>query len=145
MKALSIRQPWAWLICAGVPVMESVDIGEGRTSVRYSGKAFIKDIENRSWGTDFRGRIYVHAGQRWDKDALDWLMEQGFAPMTCLMLYSARVPRGALVGEVDIVDCVTESKSLWFTGPYGLVLANSKVYAEPIPYKGRQGLFEVEL
>ena len=39
MKALSIKQPWAWLICAGY-----------------------KDIENRDWSTKFRGRIYVHAG-----------------------------------------------------------------------------------
>ena len=47
MKALSIRQPWAWLIVAGY-----------------------KDVENRTWATDFRGRIYVHAGQRYDNQAL---------------------------------------------------------------------------
>ena len=38
MKALSIKQPWASLIAHG-----------------------IKDIENRTWKTNFRGRIYIHA------------------------------------------------------------------------------------
>lgn len=38
MKALSIRQPWAWLIVNGH-----------------------KDIENRSWPTRFRGKFLVHA------------------------------------------------------------------------------------
>ena len=46
MKALSIRQPWAWLICRG-----------------------FKDIENRNWklpayGFSPPGRVYVHAGKR---------------------------------------------------------------------------------
>lgn len=40
MKALSIRQPWAWLIVHGG-----------------------KDIENRSWHTKFRGRFLVHAAK----------------------------------------------------------------------------------
>ena len=40
MKALSIRQPWAWLIVNGH-----------------------KDIENRQWRTHFRGKIYVHAAK----------------------------------------------------------------------------------
>ncbi|WP_206002040.1 ASCH domain-containing protein [Paraburkholderia aromaticivorans] len=41
MKALSIRQPWAWLIVKGH-----------------------KDIENRTWSTRFRGRVLIHAGAR---------------------------------------------------------------------------------
>lgn len=40
MLALSIRQPWAWLIINGG-----------------------KDIENRDWPTKFRSRILVHAGK----------------------------------------------------------------------------------
>ena len=38
MKALSIRQPWAWLILHGG-----------------------KDIENRTWATKLRGRVLIHA------------------------------------------------------------------------------------
>jgi hypothetical protein len=40
MKALSIRQPWAWLIVNGY-----------------------KDIENRSWATKFRGPVLIHAAK----------------------------------------------------------------------------------
>jgi hypothetical protein len=41
-KALSIRQPWAHLIVAG-----------------------IKQIENRTWTTRYRGPLLIHAGQLW--------------------------------------------------------------------------------
>lgn len=40
MIALSIRQPWAWLILNGW-----------------------KDIENRDWTTRVRGRILIHAAK----------------------------------------------------------------------------------
>ena len=40
MKALSIRQPWAWMIL-------------------HCGK----DIENREWPTRFRGRVLIHASK----------------------------------------------------------------------------------
>ena len=39
MKAITIKQPWASLIVEG-----------------------IKDIENRTWKTSFRGRVLIHAG-----------------------------------------------------------------------------------
>ena len=45
MKALSIQQPWAFLIVNG-----------------------LKDIENRDWSTTFRGLIYVHAGKTLDTE-----------------------------------------------------------------------------
>ena len=39
MKCISIRQPWALLVCAG-----------------------IKTIENRTWQTPFRGTVAIHTG-----------------------------------------------------------------------------------
>lgn len=53
--------------------------------------------------------------------------------------------RGAIIGEVDIVDCVTESKSPWFTGPYGFVLANPVAYKVPVPCKGKLGFFTPDI
>jgi len=141
MKALSIRRPWAWLICFGIPILESVDNGDGTTRVVWNNKVHQKDIENRNWPTKYRGRIYVHAGKKEDKEALLWLMEKGFGPMMALMLHSKRIPCGAIIGEVDIVDCVTESTSPWFTGKYGFVLENPELYEKPIPCKGRLGFF----
>ena len=120
-RALSIKQPWSWLICKG-----------------------IKDIENRSWRTNFRGRILIHAGKRFDHDALEWLMDKGLAPFNALMLFSDKIERGAIVGEATITDCVTKSDSPWFVGDYGFVLADPLVYETPIPYRGRQRWFKVE-
>lgn len=122
MKALSIKQPWAWLIVAGY-----------------------KDIENRNWPTKFRGRIYVHVGKRFDNLGLAWLIDKGMAPIDALLLHSNRIPRGAIIGEVDIVDCVEHSKSPWFVGPYGFVLANPTLYDQAIPSKGRLGFFDPKI
>ena len=47
MKALSIKQPWAWLIVNG-----------------------FKDIENRTWRTKIRGEFLIHAGIEADKNML---------------------------------------------------------------------------
>lgn len=124
MNALSIRQPWAWLICAGYKV-----------------------IENRVWPTTFRGRIYVHAGQKVDHEGAVWLWEnrwrlgiQGVIDGAC---ESVNFPqRAGIIGEVDIVDCVTQSASLWFEGPFGFVLRNPTLYERPIPCRGRLGFFE---
>jgi len=141
MKALSIKQPWAWLICAGY-----------------------KDIENRDW---FIGRkvasgavnfaipvpmrIYVHASKTEDYPNM-------YAAFTLIELlhgqsdgnivkqnYIHFKSLGAIIGEVDITGCVTESKSPWFVGKYGFVLANPLLYDKPIPYCGQLGFFEVNL
>jgi ASCH domain len=116
MKALSIRQPWAWLIING-----------------------FKDIENRSWPTKFRGKIYVHAGKViTDEEYLDaFLVAQKNGVMLPL---GHELERGGIVGEVEIVDCVNGSKSPWFFGEYGFVLREAK----PIPFqpcKGALGFF----
>jgi hypothetical protein len=58
MKALSIKQPWAWLIVSGH-----------------------KDIENRNCPTRFRGRLLVHAGKKVDRGALED-MRAGIHPVT---------------------------------------------------------------
>lgn len=113
MKALSIRQPWAHLILHGG-----------------------KDIENRSWPTNVRGRVLIHAGDQLDEDGLAWLQGRG-VPLP------DEYPRGGIVGEVEIVDCVRDSVSEWFVGPFGFVLRNPK----PLPLrklKGRLYFFNVE-
>ena len=118
MRALSIRQPWAWLIVNGY-----------------------KDIENRTWATQFRGRAYVHAGQRIIRDDFPeqraYLRELG-------IVVPADLPRGAIVGEITIADCVDGSESPWFCGSYGFTLAAPVAYAAPIPYRGQLGFFRVD-
>lgn len=120
MKALSIRQPWATLIAHG-----------------------IKDVENRDWYTNYRGRIFIHAGQTLDAGATDWIAERLTFGQMELWFKVADFPRGAIIGEADLVDCVTAHQSRWFTGEYGFVLANPFLYDVPVPYKGALGLFNV--
>jgi len=147
MKALSIRQPWATLIMQGAPIFKSVDNPDGTQRVQLAG-VYLKDIENRNWRTDFRGRIVIHASGKRDNfdSCFSYLTGLGISPMAIMLLFSKRyAPTGCLLGEVDIVNCVTKSKSQWFTGEYGFVLANPMKYDNPIPYKGKLGLFDVEL
>jgi len=130
MKALSIRQPWAWLICAGY-----------------------KNIENRTWSTKFRGRIYVHTGKKPDIDGWQHLEEcyENYPNGTEWIDVFQTTPQklldicGCIIGEVDIVDYVTESKSPWFIGRYGFVLANPVLYDKPIPCMGKLGFFEPKI
>lgn len=116
VKALSIRQPWAWLIVHG-----------------------FKDVENRSWSTQFRGLLLVHAGRTLDPRAayaVELARSRGIAVPEVDDL-----PRGAIVGCVQVVDCVTAHTSPWFEGPYAFVLGNARPL-DPTPMRGMLGLFE---
>lgn len=92
-----------------------------------------KNVENRDWSTGFRGRIYVHAGKIPD------------GPMSEIPSYIAASQFGAIVGEVDIVDCVTQSDLNSFQGPYGFLLANPVAYETPIPCRGRLGFWKPDI
>lgn len=134
MKALSTRQPWAWLIVNGH-----------------------KDVENRNWSTNFRGRVYIHAGLKEDYAAYDVnpICYRDLEPYIWNKLSWDAISDweqltisqhlGAIVGEVDIIDCVTESNSPWFQGDYGFVLASPVAYKTPIRCKGRLGFFEPDI
>ena len=52
---------------------------------------------------------------------------------------------GAILGGVTLTDCVTEHPSDWFDGPVGWVLTDSFVFVEPIPAKGRLGLWDADV
>lgn len=120
MKALSIRQPWAWLI-----------LNAG------------KDVENRNWRTNFRGRIYIHAAatmtRREYEDAMDWVVCSGI-PLNFEEPHPTRFMRGGIIGSVEIVDCVEKSESPWFVGKYGFVLKNP-IRLPFQPCKGRLHFF----
>lgn len=115
MKVLCVKQPWAWLIVNGH-----------------------KDIENRTWKTNYRGNILIHAGKKVDLDGEIYLHEE-FPDMP--RKFATQMERGGIVGQVEIVDCVKFSPSAWFSGPYGFVLRNAKPL-KFIPLKGQLGLFE---
>lgn len=126
VPALSIRQPWAWLIV-------------------HAGK----DIENRTWRTKFRGRVLIHAAKGCTLDeyldaadfARDAITPEYREKQDKLMLPALRtIERGGIVGEAEIVDCVSVSDSPWFIGEWGFVLRKAK----PLPFvpcKGALGFF----
>ena len=118
MKALSIQQPWAWAIFHG------------------------KDAENRTWRTDYRGPLWIHTGKGFDDEGYAWLIKHQ-KELDILVPPLSILHRGVILGKADLVDCVTESDSLWFFGPYGFVLDEPILFGWPTPYKGQLGIFEI--
>ena len=116
-KALSIRQPWAWLIVNGH-----------------------KNIENRNWRTTLREKIYIHASKGMTQKEYD-----NCASFTSNIDKSIQIPApkhllmGGIIGEAEIIDCVTTDPwfpdSPWFTGQYGFVLAN----CQSLPFQSCRG------
>jgi len=115
LHCLVVRQPWAWAIisCA-------------------------KDIENRSWTTDYRGPLIIQAGAA--KTDVNRMVKTG----------GSAVPRinfayGSLIGVVDLIGVAPLSEDLeknpWASGPYCWQLENPRCFAEPIPAKGKLKLF----
>jgi hypothetical protein len=99
MKAITIRQPWAQLIAAG-----------------------LKTIETRSWPTKYRGPLAIHAGLRPHpfEDALHRLLEsKRMSPFEATILAGTTdtrlVPRGAVVATATLTDVLPVFGSDWPT------------------------------
>lgn len=123
--ALSVRQPWAWLIVNGW-----------------------KNIENRDWPTKRTGRVWIHAsGSMTQADycaARLFICGFDWGPgLLSRMPAAGDLVRGALVGSVTILGCVTAHSSDWFTGPYGFVVDDAEACA-PRPMRGALGFFKVQ-
>lgn len=121
MLALSVKQPWAWLIVNG-----------------------IKTVENRSWYTEHRGGLLIHAGKNEDD------LERDLAIV--LEEYGVKVPReqlefGKVIGLVDVVGCLKEPvrtlDKFWHVpGKYGWILRRPRLI-DSFRYSGRLKLFEI--
>lgn len=119
MKALSIQQPWAWLIVNGY-----------------------KPVENRNWRTEYRGPLLIHAGKKFDQEGYTWALSN-FRELDDVLPWGPALERGGIVGRANLVDCVRAHDSPWFFGPYGFVFED----AEPVPFepcRGRLGFFTPE-
>jgi len=120
VRALSIKQPWAWAILHG------------------------KDIENRTWPTHYTGEFLIHASKTFDFEGLRWMLYHKYS-----LFASTPIPgrdeflMGGIVGKSKIIDCVSDHPSPFFFGPWGFVLKNS-VEIDFIPCKGQRGFFYIE-
>jgi hypothetical protein len=122
LVALSVKQPWAALLIAG-----------------------LKTVEVRTWSTRRRGPILIHASKVPDE------RPEGWSLLTTPELRSLADLRGGIVGIGNLVDCVRYNTAEsfasatdlhrnspdWFrpSGLFGFVFRNLR----PIPYHAHQG------
>jgi hypothetical protein len=118
MKALSIRQPWAWLVVHGH-----------------------KPVENRTWPTSHRGDTLIHAGLEFDSEGLQWV-QRNFPALEALL--PTQYELGGIVGRAQLIACTDSHPSRWFVGPWGFVMHDAK----PMPLvklRGQLGFFDVPM
>ena len=112
--ALTIRQPYAWLVVKG-----------------------FKPVENRTWSTTYRGPLFIHAAVRLHGHTAREI-EQKFG----VKIEEDDLRFGGVIGRVDLVDVVTAHPSPWFTGPFGWVLKSPRRLPFRA-MRGGQTLFDV--
>jgi activating signal cointegrator 1 len=151
VKCLSITQPWATLLVLGV-----------------------KRVETRSWPTTYRGPLAIQAAKGWDASAralADKLLA-GWKSLTPGAVVG-NMPRGAVVGVVDLTDCrimtlsekpranefsLTVASELWSEdaqrrgegelggyeeGRYDWTVKNPRELLRPVACAGKLGIFEL--
>lgn len=125
MKAITLKQPWASLVAYGY-----------------------KEYEFRSWKTNYRGKILIHAGLSTEKDELNRIN-----------LKDIEYLNGKIIGEVEIESCILVdeafSKKLKninpkiyennYIGKYAWKLKNPIVYKKAIDAKGQLGLWNIDI
>jgi len=137
MKALTIKQPYPWLILASDRQLAKVN-------------AQRKRVENRSWNTKYRGPLAIHAGVSLSVLNAHHRTAKSREDFPELVF-------GAIVGVVDLVDCVkldaedAYSHYPWLashqhaTGPYCWILDKPRRLEIPIYARGRQGLWPTNI
>jgi hypothetical protein len=155
LLALSFLQPWLWAI---------LERHKGIDLLTYGFLA----IENRTWrppSAVIGERIALHASAGWDPDGEEFIDERliidlppgatkyvesppktqctrGAIVGTAMVLGATLVAGGVSVGVPGIVVERTIA-SPWAFGPWCWVLFDVRKLAEPIPAKGRLGLWPV--
>jgi hypothetical protein len=135
MKALSIRQPWATLLCLGV-----------------------KRYETRTWKTDYRGPLAIHAATVFDAAARQLCLEPPLASWLQKAGYRTphSLPRGQIIGTAILVEYMATEKlrSLsvkqrllgGFTpGRWAWHFTGARCFDTPMPAKGQLSLFTIDL
>lgn len=136
-KVISIKQPWAYLIACG-----------------------LKDIENRTWKTKYRGKILIHTSSKSDNEPYQLFTDEQWDEIEKNQMdpevFNSYKDLGMIIGEVDIVDCVINHGSIWAEKThyplnigehpikpiYNWVLSNPVLYDKPIlNVKGKLNLW----
>jgi hypothetical protein len=113
INVVTVKQPWATAI---------LELG--------------KDVENRFWTTNYRGRLYIHSSLKTDELAHQFFEENEI--LEKLRKAQTFNDCGYILGFVDLVDIVTNSTSKWaIEGNYHWILANPVLLDNPIECKGK--------
>jgi hypothetical protein len=133
VKALTIKQPWATLIALGG-----------------------KNIETRSWKTNYRGSLLIHAGKTIDKVACKM-------PEIYKVMEDYQYHTGVIIAKCNLVACqkviedsgtyaITDGRLMitdneydfgdYTVGRYAWILSNIEVLDKYIPAKGQLSLWE---
>ena len=133
MRAISLWQPWASLWLSDAKVHET-----------------------RCWATKYRGPLLVHAAKRnpvlVDPGThLDDILTDEFGGH-----WGIDLPTGAIIGVVDLVDCQPtetmtakhrDSDDFWCgdfcPGRFAWKRERYTVFKHPVPYRGRQRIFNI--
>jgi hypothetical protein len=128
MKVLTVKNPWACWIIHGY---------------KSSSGILYKDIENRTWKTNYRGKILIHASKYPcdTRPRLNGVFTD--ADFLRAIVYETPSLNGMIIGSAELLDCVTNSQSVWAEPDmWHWVLGNPKPLWKPVPAKGFPGLWE---
>ena len=137
MKAISLHQPWASLIAAGV-----------------------KKVETRHWPVSHRGPLAVHAAKKLVSNCGEEVDELCLDEFGCE--WRRTLPRGAIVATANLVACERMIEPSyptaagypshnelicgnWQQDRFAWLLEGVQALKLPVPWCGMQGLFNVEL
>jgi hypothetical protein len=129
VKILTLTQPWASLVALGV-----------------------KWTETRSWSTNYRGTIGIHAAKNWTRDDAEFaasLYRRGI-----LDIDPANLPFGAILSTHELVTVLPTERSVathsqlelgdFSPGRFVWILGERLLLPKPIPARGALGLWTFE-
>ena len=98
MKVITIKQPWATLIAEGY-----------------------KKYEFRSWKTNYRGEIYIHAGKGVDKSSMERFKD-----------LNLEYPSSKIIAKVTIIDCLPLNEKI----QHQIIKENELIYGSNLNREG---------
>ncbi|TAK81739.1 MAG: ASCH domain-containing protein [Betaproteobacteria bacterium] len=130
-RGLSLTQPWATLMASGA-----------------------KRIETRSWRTNYRGWIAIHAAKGFPSNCKTLCLTEPFA--SALLSAGVEDLNDLPLGRVIAVTCITDCRPTesfrniserafgdYTSGRYGFVCGYPLKLREPIPMKGALGIWRL--
>ncbi len=121
--------------------MKALSLWQPRASLIYDGR---KTIETRHWEMLHRGPLAIHAAKHKDSGTKDECEYFGYDWQT--------IPYGAILCVVSVQGCVRFPNKLappdeygdFAEGRFGILMTMLKKFAEPVPAKGMQGIWNWE-